>query len=48
MKSIYAYTSREDLEADLDEALAKGEIDIQEAEDTWQDWMHRDEGRREW
>ena len=41
MKSIYSYTSREQLEADLDEAIAKGEIDTQEAEDIWQDWMHK-------
>ena len=41
MNSINAYTSREQLEAAIDEALAKGEIDKQEAEDIWQDWMHK-------
>ena len=38
----------EELEAYLDEKLANGEITVEEAENEWQDWMHKDEVWNEW
>lgn len=35
--------TREELEAKLERQLASGEITADEAENEWQDWMHRDE-----
>ena len=39
---------REAFEAELDRKLAAGILTREEAEDEWQNYMHRDEGRREW
>ena len=35
------FVSKEQMEAELDRKLAAGEITSQEAEDEWQDFMHR-------
>lgn len=35
--------TRQQLEAELQEKLDRGEITTQEAEDEWQDFMHRGE-----
>ena len=40
--------TKEQLEAELDEKIQKGDITIEEAEMEYQDYMHRDEGWREW
>lgn len=40
--------TKEQLEAELDEKIQKGDITIEEAEMEWQDYMHRGEDRREW
>ena len=40
--------TKEQLETELDEKIRKGEITIEEAEMEYQDYMHRDEGWREW
>ena len=39
---------REKLEADLDRKLANGEITVDEAEQEWQDYMHRTDTWKEW
>ena len=35
------YLTKEELEADLDRKLAEGKITPAEAEDIWQEWMHK-------
>ena len=35
--------TKEELEAKLEERIAKGDITIEEAEMEWQDYMHKDE-----
>ena len=40
--------TKEELEAKLDKELTEGKITIAEAEDEWQDFMHRDEVWQEW
>lgn len=35
--------TREELEAKLERQLETGEITADEADNEWQDWMHRDE-----
>ena len=40
--------TKEELEAILEEKMRKGEITVEEAEQEWQDWMHRTDNLREW
>ena len=40
--------TRDAFEADLDRKVAAGILTREEAEEEWQCWMHRDEGRQEW
>lgn len=49
-KAIMDWNSltKEELEAILEERIRKGEITVEEAEDEWQDWMHRTDHLREW
>ena len=42
------YLTKAELEEDLERKLAAGEITPQEAEDEWQEWMHRSEVWDEW
>lgn len=39
---------RERLEAELDQKLAEGKITVDEAEQEWQDYMHRTDTWTEW
>lgn len=41
-------TEKERLELRLNLAIANGEMTPQEAEDEWQDFMNRDEGKYGW
>ena len=42
------YKTRAELEEELEGKIATGEISSSEAEDIWQDWMHKDERWNEW
>ena len=41
-------TEKERLELRLGLAIANGEMTVDEAEDEYQDWMNRNEGRYGW
>lgn len=47
-RKITRMITKQQLEKELQEKLARGEITSEEAENEWQDFTHRDEGRPEW